>query len=57
MKNLILWSVMFVAYFTYTFPPLVCSESRAAKMTRALLSAVIGATMGYGLGEALVAIW
>lgn len=56
MKNLILWSVVCVSFFTYTCPLLVYSEKRAAKIVRTLLSIVIGFTMGMGLGDSLEAI-
>lgn len=56
MKNLILWLLVTVAYFAYTCPLLVYSEKRAAKVTRSLLSIVIGGAMGFGIGDSLAAI-
>ena len=57
MKDLIFWLITFAAYFTYFCPPLACSEKRAARVTRLLLSSVLGGCIGYGLGKALVGIW
>ena len=57
MKNLILWSVTCVSFFTYTCPHLVYSEKRAAKIVRSLLHTVICFAIGMGLGDALVSIW
>lgn len=56
MKDLVLWLIMLVAYFTYTFPPLVCSKTHAARITRSILSIVIGGTIGFGIGSALTTI-
>lgn len=56
MKDLVLWLIMLVAYFTYTFPPLVCSKTSTARITRCILSIVIGGTIGFGIGSALTTI-
>ena len=57
MKDLVLWLILFVAYFAYTCPPLVCSKTRTARITRSILSIVIGGIIGFGVGQALVVIW
>lgn len=57
MKDLVLWLIMFVAYFTYTNPSLACSKTHAARITRRVLSIVIGGTIGFGVGQALATIW
>ena len=56
MKDLVLWLIMLVAYFTYTFPPLVYSKTSTARITRCILSIVIGGTIGFGIGSALTTI-
>lgn len=56
MKDLVLWLILSVAYFAYTNPSLVCSKTHAARITRSILSFVIGGTIGLGIGQALVVI-
>lgn len=56
MTNLILWSTMLVAYFIYNWPPLQRSERMAARITKTILSILIGGVMGFGLGRSLGAV-
>ena len=53
MKNLILWAVLAVAFFTFTFPTLLYSQRRAALIAKFILNIVIGFCIGYGLSNAL----
>ena len=53
MINIILWGAAFVLHFTYTFPPLVQSETNAALLARVFLSIAIGGVLGAGVGRAV----
>ena len=53
MKYLIIFSVLLVAYFVKTFPPLETSRSTGAKVAQVVLAAVIGGFLGCGWSQAL----
>lgn len=53
MKYLIIFSVLFVAYFVKTFPPLEKSRATGAIVAQIILAAVIGFCIGFGWSQSL----
>lgn len=56
MLDFILHAVAFVAWLTYTFPPLATSKNKAAQTARAIVAAVLGGCIGFGFGRAFVEV-
>lgn len=54
MTYLILFSVLLVAYWVKSCPPLEASRSTGALWVKVILAAVIGGCLGYGWAEALM---
>ena len=52
MLDFILHAVAFVAWLTYTFPPLANSKNKAAQTARAIVAAVLSGCIGFGFGRA-----
>ncbi len=57
MFDFILHAVAFVAWLTYTFPPLAAAKSERAQLLRAIISAVLALCIGAGLGHALTEVF
>lgn len=57
MIDLIMHTITFVAWLTYLFPPLACSKNEAAQFARGIVAAVLGASIGFSLGRAVVEVF
>lgn len=56
MIDFIIHAVLFVAWLTYTFPPLASSKNKAAQTARAVVMAVLSGCIGFGFGCALLEV-
>ena len=56
MTYLVLFCMACVAWFTYFSPTLEMSEKRAAQVIRMIAAVVLGGSLGFGLGRALMEV-
>lgn len=57
MIDLILHAVTFVAWLAYLCPPLAFSKNKAAQTAHHVIAAVLGACIGFGLGNAIAEVF
>lgn len=56
MTDLILHALTFALWLAYLFPPLAFSRNKVARAARTGITAVLGACVGFGLGNAIAEV-